>query len=373
MPVHCPEKDWATKGCGVGDCFGERLSPTDFFVFLFVGAGLDESEIVAVVAGIGSMGWAGGDLTRQQRENRNQHEIIVRETFAKSLLFLEHIRGLVYLICMGKNPVLVIGAAIVGAVILGCGGGGGGVSGSTDYVYYVDNGLNIIRQDFPTGNPFTLGTGTAMSEVRISPDKSLILFVNNGTLYVVNANGTGLTPLTGYRAGDWNSDGTKIFAISSTGNKIRSMNPDGTGVSGDIFDGNFGSGIASIDLNNQGTKIAIVYAPSGWFRIHTLNLDGSGLVAVTPDGSSRSNARWQPDGTSFVYEMGGNIRTVEADGTADSVLANTAANETMPSYRNNSTILYISDGDLWQMAADGTGQAELFDGTNPLSWPESKS
>lgn len=266
---------------------------------------------------------------------------------------------------------LLIGAAVVGAVILGCGGGGGGVSGSTDYIYYVDGSTSIMRQDFPTGNPFTAGSGTNMSNVRLSPDKSQLLFVNGTTLYLVNANGTGLTTLTGYKVGDWNSDGTKVFAVT-TDNKVRSMNPDGSGVSADLFDGNFGGGITSIDLNDAGTKIAVVYSPSGWPRIHTMNLDGSGVFAVTVNNIDSTNARWQPDGSSFVFERGGDIFTIEADGTGESALANTGATEGMPSFRDNSTILYISDGDIWQMAADGTGQVEIFDGTNALGWPESK-
>jgi Tol biopolymer transport system component len=273
---------------------------------------------------------------------------------------------------MKAKSFVLAGGVLVGAIILGCGGGGGGVSGTSDFIYYVDNGVNIIRQDFPTGNPFTSGSGTFMSEVRLSPDKSQLLFVNSNQLYVVNTNGTGLTTLTGYHMGDWNSDGSKVFAVSTTGNKIRSMNPDGTGVSGDLFDGNAGGGILSIDMNDQGTKMGITYVPVGWARIYTLNLDGTGLFAVTADGANSGNARWQPDGSSFVYERGGDIRTIEADGTGDAALAATAATEEQPSFRDNNTIVYISDGDIWQMAADGTGQVELFDGTNPLSWPESK-
>ncbi|MFM9873462.1 MAG: hypothetical protein ACKVQS_08365 [Fimbriimonadaceae bacterium] len=273
---------------------------------------------------------------------------------------------------MKAKSFVLAGGFVVGAIILGCGGGGGGV-GNSDFIYYVDNGVNIIRQDFPTGNPFTAGSGTSMSEVRISPDKSQMLFVNNNQLYLVNTNGTGLTTLTGYRAGDWNSDGSKVFAISTTGNKIRSMNPDGTGVSGDLFNGNFGGGIFSIDLNDAGTKIGVVYAPSGWAQIHTMNLDGSGLFAVTAAGTNRNNARWKPDGTSFVYEQGSDIRTVLVGGTGDAPLANTVAVEGQPSFRDNNTIVYISDDDIWTMAADGSAQVEIFNGTNPLSWPESKN
>lgn len=273
---------------------------------------------------------------------------------------------------MKAKSFVLAGGVVVGAIILGCGGGGGGVSGG-DYIYYVDNAVNIIRQDFPTGNPFTAGSGTNMSEVRISPDKSQMLFVNSGQLYVVNTNGTGLTTLTGYRAGDWNSDGSKVFAISTAGNKIRSMNPDGSGVSGDLFDGNSGGGIISIDLNDQGTKIGVVYSPAGWNQIFTMNLDGTSSFAVTPTGANRNQARWKPDGTGFVYEQGGDIRKVLADGTGDSVLANTAASERQASYRDDNTIVYISDGDIWTMAADGSGQVEIYDDFDALSWPESKN
>lgn len=268
---------------------------------------------------------------------------------------------------------ILAGAAVVGAILLGCGGGGGGVAGSSDVIYFVDNGQSIIRQDFPTGNPFTAGTGTALNNIRLSPDKSQFLFTNGGQLYVVNSNGTGLTTLTGYRLGDWNSDGSKVYAISTVGNVVRSMNPDGSGVSGDIFTGNGGGGLLSIDLNDQGTKIAVCYSANGWPRINTMNLDGSAVFVVTPDFVGSTDMRWSPDGSSFVFTRANDIYTIDADGTDEGILANAAANEGMATFRDANTILYIADGDIWQMAADGTGEVEIFDDPSALSWPESKN
>ncbi len=274
---------------------------------------------------------------------------------------------------MKAKSFVLAGGVLVGAILLGCGGGGGGVSGTSDFIYYVDNGNSIIRQDFPTGNPFTSGSGTVMSQVRLSPDKSQLLFVNSGQLYVVNTNGTGLTTLTGYKLGDWNSDGSKVFAVSTTNNRIRSMNPDGTAVSADLFDGNAGAGISFLDINDQGTKIGLGYAPSGWTRIHTLNLDGSGLFAVTANNVNSQHPRWSPDGSSFVFNRDNDIYTIDADGTDEGILANSAGAEGMPMFRDSNTILYIVDGDIWQMAPDGTAEVEIYDDVNALGWPESKN
>lgn len=272
---------------------------------------------------------------------------------------------------MKTARVSLFGLAFAGLMVAGCGGGGS--SSPSDFIYYASNGFTLVREDFPTGNAFTSGTGPGMSRMRLSPDKSQILFVSNNQLYLINANGTGLTTLTGFRNGDWNGDGSKIFGISTTGFKVRSVNPDGTGVSGDLFDGNFGGGIQDIDVNDQGTKIAIDYVPTGFRRIYTMNLDGSSLFAVTANTIDSMNMRWSPNGASFVFTRNDDIYTIDADGTDEGILANTAAIEGQAGFRDANTIVYAADGDIWRMAADGTGQTKIIDTAATLTWPVSKN
>ena len=87
-------------------------------------------------------------------------------------------------------------------------------------------------------NARALYTGTAAFGPDWSPDGSKILFTASDSLRVMNANGTGLTPLGGtaacpgaLRAARWSPDGSRIsLACDFGGTAIYTMRADGTDV-----------------------------------------------------------------------------------------------------------------------------------------------
>lgn len=268
-----------------------------------------------------------------------------------------------------KASLFVLGGIVACGMIAGCGGGGGG-SADNDFLYYVSNLKTLNSQGFPSQTSTTLFTGLGdLSEVRVSPDGTKVLYRFGVQLRVANIDGTGATIITGYKSADWNADGSKIFAIT-TDQRVRTMNPDLTGVSGDLYVGNFGAGIWQLDASDDGTKLAFISFYSTGGRVTTINADGSGETFLTANTAEEAKApRWSQDGTKIVFDDGADVFVVNADGTGRTTIAGTAAVEVNPVFRTDGTVTYVSDGDLWSMTATGSGKVEILDEATPLSWP----
>ncbi|MBX3097732.1 MAG: PD40 domain-containing protein [Fimbriimonadaceae bacterium] len=273
---------------------------------------------------------------------------------------------------------------LTGLVILGCGGSGGIATIVEDYAYYVSGSSNLVRRGDLTGNTntlFTSGAG-AIRSIRVSPDQSRIVFHDGNGITVQNKDGSGIVSIAGYQKADWNADGSRLYAITND-SKIVSMNPDGSGVSAVIFDGNFGGGIGSIDVSRDGAVIVMDYSPSGWYQIHTILVDGTGLSPLTATGVNSTEPRWSPDGSQIFYmrRMSGqdsDIYVMNDDGSSNAPIANSSDEEMWPVPRSGGSVLFSygpSGGNLqiWSMNYDGTAKAsfEVAAGVN-LGSPEAE-
>ena len=145
-----------------------------------------------------------------------------------------------------------------------------------------------------------------------SPDGTKIAFVSyrdgNLEIYVMNADGTAVTRLTNDLARDlepaWSPDGTKIaFTSRRDGNdEIYVMNADGTG---------------QVNLNNSpaadygpswspdATKIAFASTRDGNAEIYVMNADGTGVTRLTNDPLHDVEPAWSPDGTKIAFWRSG--------------------------------------------------------------------
>jgi Tol biopolymer transport system component len=141
-------------------------------------------------------------------------------------------------------------------------------------------------------------------------------------IYVMNADGTGITRLTNSLGNDvspaWSPDGTRIAFRSDRdgGNEeIYVMNADGTSVTRLTNDGNFDEEPA---WSPDGKRIAFQSNRAGHFEIYVMKADGSGVTRLTRDlptlcqrGVSVCRAElspaWSPDGGRIAFSHWANI------------------------------------------------------------------
>src|SRR3954447_22172523 len=88
----------------------------------------------------------------------------------------------------------------------------------------------------------------------------------------------------------------------------------------------------------------IAFARGG--DIWTMNPDGSGQVNLTNDASTQGSPAWSPDGTRIAFEEAGKIWTMKADGT-DRVLSDDGGaivNRRDPAYSPDMTKIVFTNG-----------------------------
>ena len=198
--------------------------------------------------------------------------------------------------------------------------------------YYAQ--LYMINTD-GTGEHRVLGYDFYGQSGTWSPDGAKIAFTHSsnnglpggtGTVWVVNANGTGLKQLSPGGVDDWvcdwSPDGTKISFVSTVAGhgEVFVMDADGTDrqqlTSGTAH-------ISSAEWSPDGTKLACALfpTPGSWSfsSIHVMNADGAGDTAVTDTSCMNARPVWSPDGgrISFHSNRSGcfQIYTMAGDGS----------------------------------------------------------
>lgn len=195
----------------------------------------------------------------------------------------------------------------------------------------------------------------------------------NFEIYVMNADGGGLTRLTDNPAEDtqptWSPDGTRLAFVSNRdGNKeIYVMSAEGGGVT--RLTTNTAEDIEpawSPLLTNQ--KIAFVSHRDGNDEIYVMNVDGTGQTNLTQTMPDDTGPAWAPSGTllGFASNRDGDkfeIYRMNSDGTNLVRLTNNSFTDVSPAWPPG-RITFQSDRDgndeLYTMnAGDGTNQTRL--------------
>jgi TolB protein len=165
------------------------------------------------------------------------------------------------------------------------------------YVAQVGDGAGPVQNLTPAGS--------FDSAASWSPDGSRIAFISTvgggPDLFVMNADGSGRTPLTATTGAEsnprWVNGGARI--AYDMGQELRVMNPDGTGgaaVSSGV--GPMGGAVWSPD----GSKVAFVVVADFRHSVYAANPDGSEPTLLTDvEANSGGRVFWSPDGSKVAF------------------------------------------------------------------------
>jgi TolB protein len=224
-----------------------------------------------------------------------------------------------------------------------------------------------------------------------------IAFVSNrngppGEIYVMNPDGSNQTNITNSPASEtrpaFSHDGKKIAFVKEF-KGIYLMNPDGSGVA-TVLDGTV-AGFTSItsfpDWSPDDKKIVFNAIPKNsqdGGDIYTINVDGTGLTRLTTDPANDTTPAWSPDGNKIAFaslrnpvanEVNYEIYVMNADGSNQTRITNNTKFDLSPAWSPDSArIAFTSrrddDFEVYAMNADGSNQTRLTNSAEQDSDPK---
>jgi len=162
------------------------------------------------------------------------------------------------------------------------------------------------------------------SQLAWSPDGAKIAFVTGQGIFVMNADGSGVTRLAVEGFGPtWSVDGTKIRFAKYVGDSLTEIDEvtlDGSETT-KLSTGAFGDNWISWspDRNKAAVESATMIFGDPLWQVYVINADGTGLHRLTSQQGiqcAESAAAWSPDGGRIVfwnYCLG--VATMRADGS----------------------------------------------------------
>ena len=187
---------------------------------------------------------------------------------------------------------------------------------------------------------------------RLSPDATKIVYyasLKDGShhVYSMNVDGTGLSKLT--NLSNWNKypqfspDGTKIIFYSQDENHrldIYSMDLTGGYLTNITYD-SLSHVESTFSFSHDGSKLLYsvhkYYSESDSFayEIKYVNIDGKNDMVIASFSEKVSLGEYSPDGSIIVFQLNGNICTMDLDGTNIEHKSNPAYHDHHPKFRSN--------------------------------------
>ena len=251
------------------------------------------------------------------------------------------------------------------------------------------------RLAFERGGDIWTANGDGTNQVRLtvdaamdaqpswSPDGRRIAFVSNRPtdtgaphLYVMNADGTDQHQVgtEGAWTPTWSPDGRLLYQVVPEG-KLHLINADGTGVVA-LTNGPGHDSYPS--WSPDGTRIAFASDRSGNYQVHVMDADGTDVQRLTTSSAQDVQPDWSADGSLLAFTRssasGDTIFTMRPDGTAPAPLAAGAgASGLTPRWSPDGTRLAVTFDDggtpnIEVMRSDGSRRARVLTDASAESW-----
>jgi Tol biopolymer transport system component len=286
-----------------------------------------------------------------------------------------------------RKPVLAALSILSLAIILGCGGGGGGVasvptklmiSSNESGAFYQAHTINL---DGSSPTQLTFESPSKINPIAIEEGAKVVYmanFSNHFDIYMTDPETNISTNLTNNPAQDRLQDihegtGKILFTSNRDGNEeLFTMGIDGSNVT-QITSLDY-STISDAQFSKDGTKIVYLGRSGDWY-MRVCNADGSNNLAISGNDGSYSKVKISPDGTKVAYEFYNtttndfSIGIRNINGTNSRILIDDAFEDLLPNWSpDGSKIVFarqdISNNRNIMMAnADGTGLTTLTNDT----------
>jgi len=193
----------------------------------------------------------------------------------------------------------------------------------------------------------------------------VLAFSDGGEIYVVSPDGSGLRQLTDYGGHDalgvnWSPDGSKLaFRAWTNGDyQLYVVNADGTdatNVTGSL-------GVVHFGWSPNGTMLVLTTSRKGADDdIFVVNADGTGLRPVVESPLSEYGPQWSPDGTQIAFERWP-LRDSDP-GTADIYILDLVSGRTTPVVTSSgwdTGIAWSPDGSRIAFSSEREGDEEIY-------------
>ena len=204
------------------------------------------------------------------------------------------------------------------------------------------DGTKIAFARFYAGGIFTIGVdGAGLTQVTTdgieaawSPDGTEIAYVKSGDVYIIDADGTNDTRLTATAAKEsspaWAADGSEIAYVKQNDVYIHDL---ATNVVTNVSAGSVLSGTDLSDLDWARTQDKI--AVSAWESVGDIWIidlsDPGNPTNLTDSVEGEDSPSWSPDDAQLLFSYrAGKIWTIDADGTGETILAETSSSKKWP-------------------------------------------
>jgi CubicO group peptidase (beta-lactamase class C family) len=156
----------------------------------------------------------------------------------------------------------------------------------------------------------------------------------------------------------WSSNSHLVYSSDLDGDREIYLRDVDSGATTQLTDDDVDDHLAS--FSPDGSQIVFVRGWSGEEGLWLMEADGTDQHRIDGSHDQAWWPAWSPDGAQVAYDSGGGLFIIDAGGGQPSRVPIEQIKVVVnPSWAPGSDLLFSADGDLWSVAADGTGLNRL--------------